>query len=380
MNFKRVIEPWFNSIGEIFPIVLLIVTSFFTPLGVAFAISIISYLIYLLSILLITKQMPSFILVVSGIMLAIGFILYTYSQFDEILPECLAIVSEIILIVVLSIAVVLKDFFIEKAKRKQTKEHRATFLAHMNETFLAARIIRNTLVAHLIIVLLYKVLPDQFHNVTADKVIIPDLLFIFIFLIFIFEVIRLSIIKRKINTENWLPIVNETGGVVGKVALSVSLTSNKPYLHPVVRIAMIYKGMFYLCERPDHYVINPGKIDYPFEKYVFYSHSLDDAVGNALQKEIGRKDLPVKFVFRYLFKNKATSRLVYLYTCRVTNEDIMNRITLGKGKLWTEKQIEENLGKGIFSECFEKEYEILKNTVLMAEKLITETDNNAPEE
>ncbi|MDR1369651.1 MAG: hypothetical protein LBJ72_05945 [Dysgonamonadaceae bacterium] len=374
MNPKKVVEPLLNSAGEILPLILLLVASFYVPLGVAFAVGIASYFLYLLLTLLITKQMPSFILRVSGILLIIAFTLFAFSLFETITPEFLVVVSEILLVVIFSIAVMLKDFFIEKAKNKRDKKQRATFLIRINETFLITHILRNTLVIHLIIVLLYKTLPEQFHPSIATKIIIPDLLLVSILLIYIFEIIRILIMTRKINTENWLPIVNETGGVIGKVALSVSLVSNKPYLHPVVRIVLIYKGLFYLCERPEHYVINSGKIDYPFEKYVFYNHSLDEAVSNAFQKVIGRRDLPVKFVLRYLFKNDTANRLVYLYTCKINDEEMMNKINLTKGKLWTEKQIEENLGKYIFSECFEKEYEILKNTVLMAEKIISGED------
>ncbi|MDR3061190.1 MAG: hypothetical protein LBU57_03635 [Dysgonamonadaceae bacterium] len=296
--------------------------------------------------------------------------IFTATLFDSLYPEHIAIVSEVALIVSFSISLTLKDFFIEKGKKKTNKDKRMFFLVRIREILLITRILRNILIVHLIIILIYKISPDQFHSVTMDKIIFPGLLFTFIFFVMVFNTIRVSIVKKKINSEDWLPIVNETGGVIGKVALSVSLTSQKSYLHPVVRVALIYKGFFYLRKRPDRYVINPEKIDYPFEKFVFYNHSLDEAVDNALQKEMGKKDLPVKFVFRYLFNNNTTNRLVYLYTCKINDEETMNNLNLTKGKLWTEKQIEENLGKGIFSECFEKEYEILKNTVLMAEKIL----------
>ena len=367
MDTKRVIEPLFNSAGEVLPFILFIVTSFFVPLGLAFAIGLASYFLCL-STFFITKQAPSFVLGIAGIMLVMGFTVLTSSS--SIYPESLSIVSEIILIIAFSIALGLRKLFIKKTKNRHTGENGAAFRIRVNDTYLATRIIRNFLTIHLLIILLYKILPDQLHSCTANKIVIPGLLLAFTVSIFIFEAIRISIMKLKFNTENWVPIVNEAGGVIGKIALSVSMASNKSYLHPVVRIVLTYKGLFYLCERPEHFSINPGKIDYPFEEYVFFNHSLDDAVNNSLQKETGRKDLPVKFAFRYLCKNKKANQLIHLYTCRIDDKDTMYKICRGKGKLWTEKQIEENLGKGVFSECFEKEYEILKNTVLMAEKLI----------
>ena len=372
MNARRIVEPLFNSAGEVLPLILFIVTSFFVPLGLAFAIGITSYFLCLLSTLFITKQTPSFILTVAGIMLVIGFAILTSSLFGTIYPESLTIISEIILIIIFSIALGLRKFLIKRRKNRHEKERSAAFRIRINETFLATKIIRNFLTIHLLIVLLYKILPTQLHSCTANKIIIPGLLLTFTLSIFIFEAIRISITKLKVSTEKWLPIINETGGVIGKIALSVSMASGKSYLHPVVRIVLIHKGLFYLCERPEHFVFNPGKIDYPFEGYVYFNHSLDDTVNNSLQKGTGKKDLPVKFAFRYLFKNNRVNQLVHLYTCRIDDEESMYKICHGKGKLWTEKQIEENLGKEFFSECFEKEYEILKNTVLMAEKMINQ--------
>ena len=45
----------------------------------------------------------------------------------------------------------------------------------------------------------------------------------------------------------------------------------------------------------------------------------------------------------------------------------MDQIKQPNGKLWTSKQIEENLGSGVFSEYFEQEFAYLQNTVLLAE-------------
>lgn len=48
----------------------------------------------------------------------------------------------------------------------------------------------------------------------------------------------------------------------------------------------------------------------------------------------------------------------------------MNEIKYPRGKLWTTKQIEDNLNSGIFSEYFNEEFAYLQNTVLLAENLL----------
>ena len=60
--------------------------------------------------------------------------------------------------------------------------------------------------------------------------------------------------------------------------------------------------------------------------------------------------------------------LVHLYTIRLANERQLAELAQERGKLWTVKQIEENLGKSVFSSYFEKEFAYLQNTVLLAEK------------
>ena len=51
----------------------------------------------------------------------------------------------------------------------------------------------------------------------------------------------------------------------------------------------------------------------------------------------------------------------------IRSEKMMNIVKREGGKLWTGKQIEENMGKGLFSEYFEQEFNYLQNTVLLAE-------------
>ncbi len=262
----------------------------------------------------------------------------------------------------------IKKHYVEKAKDKQITAVR------LNELFYISKICQMVINVHLFITFLYLLFPAEYHSKNLDK-FMYDLMFpICIVMIILYEYARLILIKKELSREEWLPVVNETGKVIGKVARSVSLTSKNKFMHPVVRIALVYKGLIYLVERPQNYILDPGKYDYPFEKYSLFQHNLNEAVSNEIYKKTGARDIPVRFIFKYLFQNEQTNRLIYLYTVSVRDEETINKLNLKGGKMWTEKQIEENLDKGIFSECFIKEFEILKNTILMAEKY--ESKNN----
>lgn len=177
---------------------------------------------------------------------------------------------------------------------------------------------------------------------------------------------RLHLLTRKLYKEEWLPVVNESGEVTGKVAKSITKDLKNRFMHPVVRVALIYRGKIYLREREASRLLNPGLLDYPFEKYMQYEHDIDESVHNSISRECGNKQIPLRFLLKYTFENDVTKRLIFLYVADIKEEELFNSLHLSGGKLWTEAQIADNMGTGLFSECFELEFEYLKNTVLLA--------------
>jgi hypothetical protein len=172
-------------------------------------------------------------------------------------------------------------------------------------------------------------------------------------------------VYRNLRREVWLPIVDKAGKVYGKIAESISLPDNQ-YMHPVIRIALIYKGSIYLSPRNSLYVSEIGKMDYPLERFLRFRESLDDGLQIMLQ-QIG---LRARFICRYVCSNY--NRLVYLYICNIPNEKQLEELNLQNGKWWTQKQIEDNLNTNLLSACFEKEYSVLSSTILSAERLMRE--------
>ena len=96
-----------------------------------------------------------------------------------------------------------------------------------------------------------------------------------------------------------------------------------------------------------------------------YNHNIDEAINNLIKSEVKTAKMPVRFLLKYVFENEITKRLVFLYVSMIPTEVAFSNLHLKEGKLWTINQIEDNMGSDIFSECFELEFEYLKNTVLM---------------
>ena len=129
--------------------------------------------------------------------------------------------------------------------------------------------------------------------------------------------------------------------------------------------------MLYLAKRSEYAYVSASLIDYPFYRYVLFRQSIESAAQQAIEKlkTLTGKISP-KLLIRYTFENEKIKHQVSLFIIRISDENVLEQYKeIQDGKLWSIQQIEENLGKGIFSIYFEHEFSYLKNTVLLAENL-----------
>jgi hypothetical protein len=247
------------------------------------------------------------------------------------------------------------------------KESNGSAKAHLKESFRVAFQSQYGLTLHLFLFMLYLVTvgkTDSFVSAMFMKVLFQLVLL----LIMVLETTRLYILSKKLFNEDWLPVVTEKGEVTGRVAKSVTKDMKNKFMHPVVRVALMHNGGIYLKERDKRRVLNPGKLDYPFEEYMEFKDELDKAVKESLGKECGNENIPVRFLLKYTFENEVTKRLIFLYVAEIDDDFMFNSLNLQGGKLWTSAQIEDNMGSDIFSECLELEFEYLKNTLLLVQQ------------
>jgi hypothetical protein len=278
------------------------------------------------------------------------------------------LITEVSLVVVLAIAGFAKRSILLRIRSSKHPTYKRTMMrTTLNEFFFVAQLVQNIYTLHLFIILVYSILPDAMQNVRMERFLYRELgVLIGVFLI-IYEQIRISMMRGSLKKEMWLPVLNDSGKVVGCIARSVSRSVPKKYYHPVVRVAVIYQGMLYLVKRSKNAFISPETMDYPFHGYVLFRHSLESTVDEAIGSLHEKEDITPRFLIRYTFENEKVKHQVNLYVVCVRSEEEMDAIKQPGGKLWTSKQIEANLNAGVFSECFEQEFAYVQNTVLLAE-------------
>lgn len=177
---------------------------------------------------------------------------------------------------------------------------------------------------------------------------------------FLFQYVRYKIIKNRMKRVEWLPMVDEKGGVKGKIPRS-HCHGNEKIMHPVVHLHVIKGKTIYLQKRPYDKLIQPGKWDTAVGGHLNYGENIEQGLKREAFEELGLKNFNPRFLLKYVWETEVETELVYCFIS-TNNADIdINRDEVDDGKFWPVKQIRENLGKSVFTPNFEKEFEFLES-------------------
>lgn len=286
------------------------------------------------------------------------------------------LITEVLLVVALAIVGFTRRTVIQRIRDSKRPSFKRTLLrTTLNEFYFLAQLVQNLYTLHLFIILLYSILPETMQNMRTERFLYRELGLVIGVLVIVYEQIRLSLMQGSLKKEMWLPVLNDNGKVIGCIARSVSRSLPKKYYHPIVRIAVVYNGMLYLVRRSKDEFVSPDTMDYPFHNYVLFRHSIDSTVKETLGSLAQDKSIAPRFLIRYTFENEKVKHLVSLYVICLRTEEQLNQCKRRSGKLWTAKQIEENLSSGVFSEYFEKEFAYLQNTILLPRVSVAVTNH-----
>ena len=123
------------------------------------------------------------------------------------------------------------------------------------------------------------------------------------------------------NNQEMFPIVDEQGNITG-AATRGECHSGSKLLHPVIHLHVFNsKGDLYLQKRPEW---------------------------------IGITDFTPELLTSYVFESDREKELVFVHKT-VYDGELHPSDELDGGRFWTIEEIEENLGKGIFTPNFEGE-------------------------
>jgi isopentenyldiphosphate isomerase len=185
-------------------------------------------------------------------------------------------------------------------------------------------------------------------------------------LVFASELIRQKIRLRKQPLpadEEWLPLVDEQGGVIGKAPRSACHRGEK-LLHPVVHLHVLNSQKhIYLQKRPLNKLVQPGKWDTAVGGHISAGETLETALKREAWEEIGLEKFSSRLVKTYRWDSDLESELVYVFVSYDFKGIHLHSDEVEEGRFWTPKQIDSNAGQGVFTPNFEFEYQLLKKEI-----------------
>jgi isopentenyldiphosphate isomerase len=174
--------------------------------------------------------------------------------------------------------------------------------------------------------------------------------------------VYLCIIYRlKMQITEYFPIVDQTGNVIGR-STREECHSGSFLLHPVVHLHVFNTaGELYLQKRAMSKDIQPGKWDTSVGGHVDYGEEIPDALRREVREELGITCFEPVFIFKYPFRSNREYELVHTYYTTYNGKIIPDPIEISEGRFWKKSEIEENIGKDVFTPNFEQEIKQLMN-------------------
>lgn len=311
--------------------------------------------------------LPNFILYISTLMLAILAIAVLIP--GEYIPDgSLPLTLEVTIIIPLLILYMHKKQFINYYMKQIGICQKRLHAQAAEASIVSARITLIVGFLHFMIISIIVAVQNPVSRTSMIVIykVLPPVVFL---LAILFNLLAIRIFNFLLSHVEYVPIVNTKGDVIGKTTAAEAISNKNSYINPVIRVAVISHGMLLLYNRPSTTALEKGKTDVPIEYYLHYGESLTDGVKHVISETFpSGTEIQPEFSIVYHFENEVTNRLIYLYIVDIKDDSSLSSTSYENGKLWSFKQIEENLNKNYFSACFEEEYEHLKSVIYTREK------------
>jgi isopentenyldiphosphate isomerase/intracellular septation protein A len=191
-------------------------------------------------------------------------------------------------------------------------------------------------------------------------------LFYIFFAIYFVALFLINKLKTgRYKNEEWFPIVDEEGNVIGKAPRSVCHDGKSKLLHPVIHLHLFNsEGKIFLQKRSFKKDIQPGKWDTSVGGHIAPDEKIEDALSREVREEIGLKEINPQFLYKYVWESPREKELVFSFVTVSEDIPIVDPVEIDEGKFWTIGEIVQSLGKDIFTPNFEYEFTLLRKKLV----------------
>lgn len=162
----------------------------------------------------------------------------------------------------------------------------------------------------------------------------------------------------------YFPVVESNGIVTGRTTRAYCHSGAKP-LHPVIHIHIIDRfARIYLQKRSMKKDIQPGKWDTAVGGHVSFGESFHEAAFREASEELGLMEFNPIHIETYQFESEIEKELVCVFAAVGTYDLKPDLDEVDDGRWWPVGEIDDNLGRGIFTPNFESEFRMIRSSLL----------------
>lgn len=356
---KHIKESFFNPVLHFLPLLLFLVVDDFLGITSAWEISFPFALILLIYIFFAYNNIFIWHLISTIVFVLVSL----FAVLETFLPY------QIISSYILYETVVMTFFIVFLVLRKPIQKIVLQFMSGLtpmtNNFEELNRVIRAFVFVTFLYITGYLVVKNYAVQVHLYQQLLQSIYLGILFFLVIFELLRVRIIRFKLILEEWIPIVNNQGKIVGSIQQNQSLNDDKKYRHPVIRILFVDKGMILLHKKPDEHNASNDLWDSTISAHVVMEESIEQCVARTVKKKLEIEDFKYMFLSNYTVDCKDEIQYSFLFISCMISEFKLSERFVEQAKWWTQSQIEQNLTSGIFTESFKTEYDLLKRSGLL---------------
>ena len=157
-----------------------------------------------------------------------------------------------------------------------------------------------------------------------------------------------------------LPVVDAYGNVTGQASRAWCHSGSK-LLHPVVHLHVINRqGDLYIQKRALDKDLFPGRWDTAVGGHISYGESIGEALFREAGEELGFYDFNPVHLFSYVFESDIEKELVNVFAAVGNFTLHPDLFEVAEGRYWPMAEIEENIGKSVFTPNFEMEFGMVR--------------------
>ena len=162
-----------------------------------------------------------------------------------------------------------------------------------------------------------------------------------------------------------LPIVEESGLVIGQASRENCHTLPQKLLHPVVHLHILDRfGNIYLQKRSATKNLYPLMWDTAVGGHVIYGELAQEALYREAEEELALKEFNPTYLETYLYECNLFREMSCVYAAIGNFSPIPQEAEVAEGKWWSMADVRKAIGKGVFTPFFEYEFQRIEPSLL----------------